>query len=51
VDELTQSRWDMAGRAVAGPMKGKTLEWADGVQVKWYAWAAEYPETRIHGRK
>jgi hypothetical protein len=32
-------------------LKGWTLEWLDGVQVKWFAWAAEYPKTDIHGVK
>lgn len=49
-DRETGSRWDVAGRAVAGPLKGWTLEWLDGTQVKWFAWAAEYPETTIHGQ-
>jgi hypothetical protein len=48
VDRQTGSRWDIAGRAVAGELKGWTLEWLDGVQVKWYAWAAEHPQTVIH---
>jgi hypothetical protein len=49
VDAETGSTWDVAGRAVAGPLKGWTLEWADGVQVKWFAWAAEYPATSVYG--
>src|SRR5262249_53507303 len=51
VDQETGSRWDIAGRAVEGELKGWTLEWLDGVQVKWYAWAAAYPKTDIHGVK
>lgn len=50
VDQETQSRWDVAGRAVAGELKGWTLTWADSVQVKWFAWAAEYPETTVYGK-
>jgi hypothetical protein len=49
-DRETGSTWDVAGRAVAGELKGWTLPWIDSVQVKWFAWAAEYPETVIHGR-
>jgi hypothetical protein len=49
-DKETGSRWDVAGRAVAGELKGWTLEWLDGTQVRWFAWAAEYPRTTIHGR-
>src|SRR5207249_4654726 len=48
VDTQTGSRWDVAGRAVSGELKGWTLAWLDGVQVKWCAWAAEYPTTTIH---
>jgi hypothetical protein len=47
VDAETHSSWDVAGRCVGGELKGWTLEWVDGVQVKWFAWAAEYPETTI----
>jgi hypothetical protein len=47
VDQETGSRWDIAGRAVEGELKGWTLTWLDSVQVKWFAWAAEYPGTTI----
>ena len=50
-DKETGSRWDIAGRAVAGDLKGWTLEWLDGTQVKWFAWAAEYPDTTIYKGK
>jgi hypothetical protein len=50
IDKETGSRWDIAGRAIAGPLKGWTLTWQDSVQVKWFAWAAEYPETTIYGK-
>jgi hypothetical protein len=50
-DEETGSRWDIAGRAVHGALKGRTLTWLDGAQVKWFAWAAEYPQTTIYGNK
>ena len=49
VDKETHSRWDIAGRAVEGKLTGWTLEWLDGTQVKWFAWAAEYPATSIYG--
>jgi hypothetical protein len=49
-DRQTGSHWDIAGRAVAGPLQGWTLTWLDGTQVKWFAWAAEYPQTRIYAR-
>lgn len=48
VDKETKSHWDIAGRAVDGQLKGWTLEWLDGTQVKWFAWAAEYPTTSTY---
>ena len=33
IDKETGSRWDVAGRAVEGALKGWTLEWLDGTQV------------------
>ena len=47
-DVETQSLWDVTGRSSEGSLKGYTLEWVDSVQVKWFAWAAEYPETSIY---
>jgi hypothetical protein len=49
-DAETHSAWDIAGRCVDGELKGWTLEWVDSVQAKWFAWAAEYPETGIYDR-
>jgi hypothetical protein len=49
-DQETGSHWDVAGRAVDGEMKGWTLTWVDSTQVKWFAWAVEYPETTIYGK-
>lgn len=47
-DAETSSLWDVAGRCVEGKLKGWTLEWVDSVQVKWSAWAAEYPQTTLY---
>ncbi len=47
VDKRTGGRWDISGRGVGG---GPMLPWLDGVQVKWFAWAAEHPETTIYGK-
>ncbi len=51
MDNETGSRWDIAGRAIEGDLQGWTLAWLDGTQVKWFAWAAEYPETSIYRAK
>lgn len=48
VDQETKSHWDIAGRAVDGPLKGWTLTWLDGTQVKWFAWSAEHPHTTLY---
>jgi hypothetical protein len=47
VDKRTGLNWDITGRPVEG---GPRLAWLDSVQVKWFAWAAEYPETSIYGK-
>jgi hypothetical protein len=47
VDKETKSKWDITGRAVDGALKGWTLDWVDSVQVKWFAWSAEYPQTSV----
>ena len=47
-DKETGTRWTLAGRGVDGPLRGKELQWVNGVQCRWYAWAAEWPGTDIH---
>jgi len=47
VDRETGTRWTLAGRAVDGPLKGTELTWMPSIQCRWYAWAAEYPETLV----
>jgi hypothetical protein len=49
-DEESDSFWDITGRCFAGELKGRTLIWLDSTQVKWFAWAAEYPKTTIYGK-
>jgi hypothetical protein len=50
-DKETGSRWTLAGRAVDGPLRGEELQWINSVQCKWYAWAAEFPETEVFKEK
>jgi hypothetical protein len=47
-DTETGTRWTLAGRAVDGPLKGQELQWVNSIQCRWYAWAAEYPETAVY---
>jgi Protein of unknown function (DUF3179) len=49
-DKETGSHWDVTGRAIEGDLKGWMLTWLDGTQVKWFAWAAEYPQTSVYGK-
>ena len=44
----TGTRWTMAGRAIDGPLRGKELQWVNSIQCRWYAWAAENPETLVY---
>jgi hypothetical protein len=46
-DASTKSQIDVTGRGISGALRDWTLEPLDGVQCKWFAWAAEYPETKI----
>lgn len=50
-DTETKSLWDVGGRCVEGQLKGYTLEWIDSVQVKWFAWAAEYPDGSLYAER
>jgi hypothetical protein len=47
VDKRLGVHWDITGRPAEG---GPRLVWLDSVQVKWFAWAAEYPQTTIYGK-
>jgi hypothetical protein len=47
VDERTGRHWDITGRASDG---GPRLIWMDCVEVKWFAWAGEHPQTSIFGK-
>jgi hypothetical protein len=47
-DKETGTRWTLAGRGVDGPLKGKELTWINSLQCRWYAWAAEFPQTEVH---
>lgn len=39
-DRETGSTWDMAGRAIRGPLKGQELEALPSHQVFWFVWSA-----------
>jgi hypothetical protein len=46
-DAETASRWDILGRAGAGPLAGRRLAAVEHVDTFWFAWAAYLPDTRL----
>jgi hypothetical protein len=50
VDAQTGSTWDIFGRAVGGPLEGRSLDMVISIESFWFDWAAFHPETRIYGR-
>lgn len=46
-DRETGSEWNLAGRAVSGPLEGARLEPLQHGNHFWFAWAAFEPETSI----
>jgi len=49
-DQETETRWTLAGRGVDGPLRGKELTWVPAILCRWYAWAAEHPDTAVHAK-
>ena len=47
VDRQTASKWDITGRAVAGPLKGRRLRPLRHDQQFWFALAAFLPDAKI----
>jgi hypothetical protein len=48
VDEQTGSEWTLLGRAISGPLSGKTLTPVVSINHFWFSWAAFRPETRVY---
>ena len=46
-DARIKQHWDITGRSAGG---GPRLVWMDSVQVKWFAWSAEHPQTSVFGK-
>ena len=46
-DEQTGSTWDLFGRAIEGPLRGRQLVPIVGVNHFWFSWVAFKPETRV----
>ncbi len=49
-DVKTSSTWNVLGKAVEGPLAGKSLKPVLHGTHFWFAWAAFNPDTRVYGR-
>ncbi len=49
-DRETGSRWDLAGRAVAGPLRGQRLQAIPHGNHFWFAWVVFRPDTDLWTR-
>lgn len=47
VDRNTKSRWEISGKAVAGPLAGRSLTYVNSGIEEWFAWAASHAGTEI----
>jgi hypothetical protein len=49
-DRETGTVWDaLTGRALEGPLAGHALARVPSSRALWYAWKAQYPDTRVYG--
>ena len=48
-DTESQSKWNLLGRAVDGPLAGKQLQAIVNGNHFWFAWAVFKPDTRVFG--
>ncbi len=47
-DRQTGSTWDAQGRATAGELNGRTLEFVPSFISEWYGWSAYHPDTTLY---
>jgi hypothetical protein len=47
VDRETGTRWDVLGRAVAGPLRGAQLTPVEHLDTFWFAWVTFHPDTEL----
>jgi uncharacterized protein DUF3179 len=50
VDAETGSEWDFTGRAIAGPLAGKTLTKRKALKEYWFDWNIYHPSTTVFTR-
>lgn len=51
LDHQSQSTWDITGRAIDGPLKGKRLKAVECVDTFAFAWLAFHPDSEIFTRE
>lgn len=51
VDKQTQTKWDLAGNAISGQLKGMKLQVLDTTFSFWFSWAAFFPGTSVYTAK
>jgi hypothetical protein len=49
-DKETGSRWNLEGKAVAGPLAGEEMPRIDSHMSQWYGWVSYFPQTTIYGQ-
>jgi hypothetical protein len=47
IDDATESRWDLRGYALSGPLAGTRLTFVPSHIEKWFSWAAYHPRTDL----
>ncbi len=48
VDSDTATEWDFAGRALRGPLAGKTLQKVNVLRDYWFDWQSYHPDTALY---
>jgi hypothetical protein len=48
IDPETNSTWDFAGRAIAGPLAGRELKKVSVLEDYWFDWRNYHPDTSIY---
>lgn len=50
-DRETGSRWNVEGKAEAGPLAGRQLRRLESHMSQWYGWVSYFPQTSIYGQR
>jgi Protein of unknown function (DUF3179) len=49
IDAETGSEWDISGRAISGPLTGRTLPRVKQLSDYWFDWHLYHPQTAVYG--